>query len=538
MLSSTDKYKLSLYNIKQSVHSSTSCDIYLTQSSLDNKLYIKRVYKDANMFELFSAIRDKKVRNTPKLFELFYDGSNTIVIEEYIPAYTADSITLTKSALYTIIISLLISVEDLHSINIIHRDIKPANILVTNDYKVYLIDFGIARFYSDALDCDTTLSGTKGFAAPEQYGFQQTDFRSDIYSIGKTISSLEQANNINSGLKSVIDKAISFDPKDRYNSIPKLRLAIKISRLKPVLIMSAVFCFLFTFYLAVIIHSNKSVNIDNNYTPETTINNEQSVSTEQTTLSETSAQFATVSAVDDAETQPEPDVGVQSEPDAAAQHKTDVSTADYTKTDIQDSINILHYKDGAFYYNGLTVPDGTAFMEMLGNEVSKSCGIMINGTYVTVECIRDNSSLTVNLTDTQGHKDSFITEISDAQLRSYSASATPCFNAYVFFLDYNNDGNTEIFVNFTDAAQLLNEDGKPITVDYGSGSQPYVVHNINMLKLVEHSTASGFYVYAEDISTYSDSKFTVGGSYTDGIFCDEYSTLFIPHDGIITEKNL
>ena len=48
-----------------------------------------------------------------------------------------------------------------------------------------LIDFGIARFEKAGRSADTTLLGTHGYAAPEQFGFCQSDARADIYPSGK-----------------------------------------------------------------------------------------------------------------------------------------------------------------------------------------------------------------------------------------------------------------------------------------------------------------------------------------------------------------
>ena len=110
------------------------------------------------------------------------------------------------------------------------------------------------------------------------------------------------------------------------------------------------------------------------------------------------------------------------------------------------------------------------------------------------------------------------------------------FNAYIFFTDYNGDGNTDIFVNFTDATQSINEEGNPVSVDYGNGSEPYIVHNWNSLKLVEHSSEKGFYTYKEVLTTSAGSMFEVGGNYKGSIYCNEYSTLYVPSNGVITEK--
>ena len=77
----------------------------------------------------------------------------------------------------------------LHSLEpaIIYRDMKPANIIVTSDNIVKLIDFGIAREYKQDSGSDTSYMGTRGYAAPEQYGTSQTDARTDIYSLGVTL---------------------------------------------------------------------------------------------------------------------------------------------------------------------------------------------------------------------------------------------------------------------------------------------------------------------------------------------------------------
>lgn len=70
---------------------------------------------------------------------------------------------------------------------VIFRDLKPANIMLTPDGLIKLIDFGIARHFKMESSQDTVSFGSAGYAPPEQYGHNQTDPASDIYSLGATL---------------------------------------------------------------------------------------------------------------------------------------------------------------------------------------------------------------------------------------------------------------------------------------------------------------------------------------------------------------
>jgi serine/threonine protein kinase len=70
---------------------------------------------------------------------------------------------------------------------IIFRDIKPTNIMITSAGHLFLIDFGIARFFKEGQEHDTMLLGSPGYAPPEQHGSAQTNPRSDIYGLGATL---------------------------------------------------------------------------------------------------------------------------------------------------------------------------------------------------------------------------------------------------------------------------------------------------------------------------------------------------------------
>ena len=117
----------------------------------------------------------------------------------------------------------------LHSMDppIVHRDIKPENIILSPEGRPYLIDFGIARSYKPEQAADTVRLGTRTTAAPEQYGFAQTDQRTDLYALGVTLrwmatgsyrsEALEEAD-CPGWVKRFLRKAAAFDPKDRFHS--------------------------------------------------------------------------------------------------------------------------------------------------------------------------------------------------------------------------------------------------------------------------------------------------------------------------------
>lgn len=128
----------------------------------------------------------------------------------------------------------------MHSLEppVIHRDIKPGNIILLPDGGVGLIDFGIARQYRAGQDTDTRKMGTRATAAPEQYGYAQTDCRTDLYGLGMTLIWLATGRYDREGLagaasprlRRVLERAVSFAPERRYQSAAALSAALGGSR--------------------------------------------------------------------------------------------------------------------------------------------------------------------------------------------------------------------------------------------------------------------------------------------------------------------
>ncbi len=120
---------------------------------------------------------------------------------------------------------------------IIHRDIKPENFIINESKnKLSLIDFDTARLFSPDKSRDTRLMGTPSHAAPEQFGFYQSDFRTDVYGIGKTMLYLATkdteetdhiANKLPKPLYRIIKRCISFSPEERYSNVKALHRDLK-----------------------------------------------------------------------------------------------------------------------------------------------------------------------------------------------------------------------------------------------------------------------------------------------------------------------
>lgn len=146
----------------------------------------------------------------------------------------------TPPDIYHIFSELCDAVSALHSVGVIHRDIKPSNIMLTSDGHIKLIDFDAARVKKINQDKDTVFIGTDGFAPPEQYGFEQTDERSDIYALGVTMKFILNDNFEKSPFRPVIEKCLKFSPDQRYSSVLKLKKALALCKNRKNIMFSAI----------------------------------------------------------------------------------------------------------------------------------------------------------------------------------------------------------------------------------------------------------------------------------------------------------
>ena len=129
-------------------------------------------------------------QNIAALYSFFRQGEKFFMVMEFMRGKTLDEI-ITKSGpmSYEQAVPLfcyaLEGIGYAHRMGIIHRDIKPANMMLTDDGILKVMDFGIARVLGTArMTRAGNLIGTIEYMSPEQVRGQETDERSDIYSLG------------------------------------------------------------------------------------------------------------------------------------------------------------------------------------------------------------------------------------------------------------------------------------------------------------------------------------------------------------------
>ena len=144
-------------------------------------------------------LSDLKHPHIPRIYGQFTDPEHWYVVMDFIEGETleeyrvkAPGACLPLMQVLDLGIQLCSVLNYLHNHQppIIFRDVKPANIMLTPGGNLYLIDFGVARYFKPGKARDTTALGSPGFAAPEQYGKAQTTPQSDIYGLGATLYQL------------------------------------------------------------------------------------------------------------------------------------------------------------------------------------------------------------------------------------------------------------------------------------------------------------------------------------------------------------
>ncbi len=206
--------------------------VTLVQHQDTRKIYVKKILTVYNK-QIYQYLYSHKISGIPRIIDLCEENGYLTVIEEYVSGLSLQEKIDTRELSFTSVIhymrELCDILEKLHALNppIVHRDIKPSNILVTDHEHIVLLDFNAAKYFTDASTSDTILLGTKGYAAPEQYGFGSSTPQTDIYAMGILLRELSRAlPEPAERFSSIIDRCTRLEPTERYRSAADLRCAL------------------------------------------------------------------------------------------------------------------------------------------------------------------------------------------------------------------------------------------------------------------------------------------------------------------------
>jgi len=205
---------------------------------------VRQIRNEARLMGMIRATGRRQAGSFPAVERLVETDGQAILVRAYIPGQTVDACVETRAdrpgmpagealACTANVLELL---SFLHNMDppVIHRDIKPQNIVIAPDGQCHLIDLGISRLHSEDDDMDTRVMGTRLTAPPEQFGYRQTDARSDIYSAGVLLRYCltgeygEDADRqLPRDIRRIIERATMFDPALRYQRAEDMLRAIR-----------------------------------------------------------------------------------------------------------------------------------------------------------------------------------------------------------------------------------------------------------------------------------------------------------------------
>lgn len=233
------------YDVEKTVKTSERGTILLIRHKQTKARYIFRSF--AGVGEAYNKLLAISCPHLPKIEAVAEKDGQAAVLEEYIPgdtlAYILEGPPLSTDQAKDIAIQVCRALAVLHGLGIVHRDIKPENILLRGSEAV-VIDFDASRISKPENTSDTRIMGTTGYAAPEQYGFSQTDARADIYALGILLNEMltkqHPATQLADGaLRPVIERCIEVNVDKRFASAEELMCVLesgpirKKKRLKP-----------------------------------------------------------------------------------------------------------------------------------------------------------------------------------------------------------------------------------------------------------------------------------------------------------------
>ncbi len=186
------------YRIESRIARGGMAKVYLAEDTrLERQVAIKIMHDHLTDDGDFAVKFIREARHTarlahPNIMSVFDQGhvdDTLYLVMEYLPGMTLRDLlndygTLTIEQSLDITRAVLQALSVAHREGILHRDVKPENVILVNDGRIKIGDFGLARPVNNATDTGKSLLGTVAYIAPELLTRSQADNRSDLYSVG------------------------------------------------------------------------------------------------------------------------------------------------------------------------------------------------------------------------------------------------------------------------------------------------------------------------------------------------------------------
>ena len=216
----------------------------------EDEKFIRRFQREAN------AASSLRHPNIVEMYDVGEDDGKYFIVMEYVDGKTLKSLIKKRGALnlneaIDIMLQLTSGIACAHDSYIIHRDIKPQNVMILEDGRVKITDFGIAMaLNSNELTQTNSVMGSVHYLPPEQASGNGSTIKSDIYSLGILMFELltgkvpfkgenaveiaikhmkdqipsvcEINNSIPQSVENIILKACAKNPKNRYDSVSEM----------------------------------------------------------------------------------------------------------------------------------------------------------------------------------------------------------------------------------------------------------------------------------------------------------------------------
>ena len=261
------------YEILRKIGEGAQGEVYLAKDKrLGRKVAIKSLHVDliTNTVLKERFIGEAKLlgqlshSSIVTLYDYIVDTSGYHLIMEYLKGNQLDdyinkvSGPINEIRAINIFLQVLDGIHHIHKLNIVHRDIKPSNIIIDEKDKIKLLDFGIAKDYSNDPNLTVvgqSVGGTPMFMSPEHISNAKITVQSDIYSLGVTFWNMLTGKAPYEGLSlakiyskieneelppiekiypfsskklnDIIKKATAKDPRKRYDSCLSFTRAIE-----------------------------------------------------------------------------------------------------------------------------------------------------------------------------------------------------------------------------------------------------------------------------------------------------------------------